>query len=315
MYQRRRLFRPRGSGGDVGSVEERGLAGTYLKLLGSALLWGGTYTAGRIVVRHVAPFTASFFRFAIALVLLVAVTARSEGGIPRLRRGQLLPVGVLGLTGIFLYNACFLNGIRLVEAGRASMIVATNPILIALFSAWWFKERLTPLRIGGILLSIAGAMVVVSRGHLATLWHGGFGPGEVLILGCVASWATYSLVGKAVMRSLAPLPSVMYSVLVGTAALAIPAIREGGLRACLGFTLADWAALLYLGIFGTVFGFVWFYEGIQRIGAIRAGLFINFVPLCAVVIATLVLGEALSGSLAAGAVLVTAGVCLTNRRT
>lgn len=292
----------------------KSLAPTYLKLLGSALFWGGTYTAGRIVVRHVEPFSASFLRFAIAAVLLVLITWRTEGGIPPLKRHQVLPVVVLGLTGVFAYNAFFLNGIRLVEAGRASMIVANNPIFIALFSAWFFRERLTPLKVAGILVSIFGAMVVISRGHLSSLWQGGIGKGELLILGCVASWATYSLVGKALMKDLKPLPSVMYSVLVGTVALSIPAFLEGLMATIATYTWTDWLCLAYLGIFGTVFGFVWFYEGIQKIGPTRAGLFINFVPLCAVVIAAVALGEALSASLVTGAVLVTVGVYLTNRK-
>jgi drug/metabolite transporter (DMT)-like permease len=129
----------------------------------------------------------------------------------------------------------------------------------------------------------------------------------------VASWVVYALVGKVLMRDLKPLPSVMYSVLVGTAALAVPALWEGVASRVLDFSLKAWLCLAYLGIFGTVFGFVWFYEGIQKIGATRAGLFINFVPVSAVAIAYFVLGEALSPSLLAGAVLVTAGVYLTNR--
>jgi drug/metabolite transporter (DMT)-like permease len=294
-------------------MEAKGSVGVYLKLLGSALFWGGTYTAGRIVVRHVEPFSASFLRFVIAAVLLVLITWRTEGRLPPLRRHQILPVVVLGLTGVFAYNAFFLNGIRIVEAGRASMIVANNPIFIALFSAWFFREHLTRLKVVGILVSILGAMVVISRGHLSGLWQGGIGKGELLILGCVASWATYSLVGKVLMKDLKPLPSVMYSVLVGTAALAVPALFEGMLSKAPAYTLGDWLCLAYLGIFGTVFGFVWFYEGIQKIGPTRAGLFINFVPLCAVIIAHFTLGEVLSTSLLTGAVLVTAGVYLTNR--
>ena len=294
-------------------MDKKGLAATYLKLLLTSIFWGGTYTAGRIVVQHVGPYSASFFRFAIASVCLVALACRAEGGIPALKPRQVLPVLVLGLTGVFAYNAFFLNGIKFVEAGRASMIVANNPVFIALFSAWFFKERLTALKLFGVLLSLSGAMVVVSRGHLAGLLQGGVGRGELLILGCVASWVVYSLVGKALMHDLKPLPSVMYSVLVGTIALAIPALGEGVATRCLTFTLTDWLCLAYLGIFGTVFGFVWFYEGIQQLGPTRAGLFINFVPVSAVVIAYCILGETLSGSLVAGAVLVTLGVYLTNR--
>ena len=146
-----------------------------------------------------------------------------------------------------------------------------------------------------------------------SLFQGGIGPGEFLMFGCVASWVTYSLVGKALMRNLRPLPSVTYSVLVGAVALSVPAFAEGLTAKVIGFTMTDWICLAYLGVFGTVFGFVWFYQGIQRIGAMRAGLFINFVPISAVILAFFLLGESMTPSLLIGAALVTVGVYLTNR--
>ncbi len=115
------------------------------------------------------------------------------------------------------------------------------------------------------------------------------------------------------MHSLRPLPSVTYSVLVGALALSVPAFAEGLAGKIGGFTLTDWLCLVYLGVFGTVFGFVWFYQGIQKIGAMRAGLFINFVPISAVLLAFFLLGEPLTPSLLIGAVLVSTGVYLTNR--
>lgn len=286
---------------------------TYVKLLLTALFWGGTFIAGRVVVRHVGPYSASFMRFAIAGILLAAIAWRTEGGNMRLARHQALPVLVLGLSGVFGYNIFFLKGLKLIEAGRASMIIANNPIFIALFSAWLFREKLTPVRLAGILTSITGAVVVISRGHPASLFRGGIGPGELLLFGCVACWVTFSLVGKVLMGSLRPLPSVTWSVLVGALALAGPAWSEGLPSRIGGFTAVDWLCLGFLGVFGTVLGFVWFYQGIQRLGALRAGLFINFVPVCGVLLAFLLLGEPLTASLLAGAALVTLGVYLTNR--
>lgn len=286
---------------------------TYAKLVLTAVFWGGTFIAGRVVVRDVGPYSASFLRFAIASVLLVAIAWRTERGNLRLARSQLLPVAVLGLTGVFAYNIFFLKGLKLIQAGRASMIIANNPIMIALCSALIFGERLTPARVAGILLSITGAVVVISRGHPASLFQGGIGPGELLLFGCVACWVTYSLVGKALMRTLRPLPSVTWSVLVGALALSVPAFHEGLAGRIGGFTAVDWLCLGFLGVFGTVIGFVWFYQGIQRLGAMRAGLFINFVPVSAVVLAFLLLGEPITPSLAAGAALVVTGVYLTNR--
>jgi drug/metabolite transporter (DMT)-like permease len=294
-------------------MDRKELLWTYGKLLMTALFWGGTFIAGRVVVRHVGPYSASFLRFAIASVLLAGLSWRSEGGDMVLKPAHLIPVLVLGLTGVFAYNIFFLKGLKLIEAGRASMIIANNPIFIALCSAYFFKERLTGFRLVGIALSILGAMVVISRGHLGSLFQGGIGPGELLLFGCVASWVTYSLVGKALMRDLKPLPSVTYSVLVGALALSVPAFAEGLAGNIAGFTVTDWLCLAYLGVFGTVFGFVWFYQGIQKIGATRAGLFINFVPISAVLLAFFFLGEPLTPSLLLGAMLVTTGVYLTNR--
>jgi drug/metabolite transporter (DMT)-like permease len=88
---------------------------------------------------------------------------------------------------------------------------------------------------------------------------------------------------------------------------------EGAYR-FLNYTIFEWLNLAYLGIFGTVLGFVWYYEGIQKIGATRAGLFINFVPISAVLLAFLLLKEPLTNSLLAGTLLVSGGVYLTNRR-
>jgi drug/metabolite transporter (DMT)-like permease len=286
---------------------------TYVKLMLTALFWGGTFIAGRVVVRHVGPYSASFLRFTIAAVLLVAIAWRTEGRNMRLAGHQVLPVVVLGLTGVFAYNICFLKGLRLIQAGRASMIIANNPIFIALLSAWLFREKLTPVRMAGILTSITGAVLVISRGRPASLFQGGVGPGELFLFGCVACWVTYSLVGKVLMRTLRPLPSVTWSVLVGALALAGPALTEDLPARIGGFTAVDWLCLGFLGVFGTVLGFVWFYQGIQRLGAMRAGLFINFVPVSAVLLAFLFLGEPLTASLVAGAALVTLGVYLTNR--
>jgi drug/metabolite transporter (DMT)-like permease len=75
----------------------------------------------------------------------------------------------------------------------------------------------------------------------------------------------------------------------------------------------NWLGISYLGFFGTVLGFVWYYEGIERIGPIKAALFINFVPISAVLLAFLMLAEQITLSLLIGAILVTAGVYLTNR--
>ncbi|MCK4987614.1 MAG: DMT family transporter [Desulfobacterales bacterium] len=285
---------------------------TYLKLLLTAVFWGGTFVAGRSLAQNVGPFSAAFFRFAIASVFLVLLAWKVEGKITLIKKRQILPVFLLGLTGVFCYNLFFFKGLKLIEASRAAIIIANNPIFITLFSAIFFKEKLNTLKITGILISVSGAIIAISRGDVLEILQGNLGLGEFYIFLCVVSWVIFSLLGKVVMADLSPLSSVTYSSITGTILLFPPALREG-LADCIYYSISDWWNIFYLGFFGTVLGIVWFYEGINQIGPTKAGLFINFVPISAILLAFFILGEPLTLSLLIGTILVTCGVYLTNR--
>lgn len=286
----------------------------YVKLVLTAVFWGGTFIAGRQVSQHLGPFSIAFLRFAVASAFLLSLARLREGRLPLPGRGQIIPVVLLGLTGVFAYNVLFFKGLRLIEASRASLIVATCPAFIAAASALFLKERLSLTKMIGIPLSVLGAVVVISKGRLDQLATGGVGLGELCILGCVLSWVAYSLIGKVAMRHLSPLVSVSYSSLIGAAGLFVPALLFDSLPSNIGrASLLDWTSILYLAVCGTVIGFVWFYEGVKAVGPTRAGLFINFVPISAVILAGLMLHEQVTWSLAAGAALVLSGVYLTNR--
>ena len=285
----------------------------YGKLLLTAFLWGGTFVAARVVTQHVEPFSASFLRFVVASFFLILLAAKRKAFFPLLKKNQLIPAILLGLTGIFTYNVFFFMGLKTVTAGRASLIVATNPVFISLFSVLLFKERMNAGKVMGIILCLAGAAIVISHGNLPEIFRGKLGWGEVYILGCVASWVAYSLIGKVIMKDLSPLHAVTYSCLIGTLALFFPALQEGIYEQVMTYTAIDWTGIFYLGFFGTVLGFLWYYEGIQVIGPSRAAVFINFVPVSGVLLGWLLLDESINLSLLTGAALVIGGVYLTNK--
>lgn len=288
------------------------MALTYLKLFLVAFFWGGTFVAGRWLAGSVHPYSAAFFRFAIASGFLLLLTWRQEGRLPGLSLRQLLAVTALGATGIFAYNLCFFNGLAYIPAGRAALIIALNPVAIALCSGLVYREPLPPTRLGGILLAVCGAVLVISGGQPLALFTGGLGRGELLIFGCVLSWTLYSLIGKSAMRGLSPLAAVCWSALAGTLLLLIPALFHGSFSEARHFTPGIWLSIGYLGLFGTVIGFFWYFQGIQLIGPARAAVFINFVPVNGVLLATLLLGEPLSWSLLGGGALVVTGSWMAN---
>lgn len=284
----------------------------YFKLILTAFFWGGTFIAGRIVMENVEPFSAAFLRFCVASVFLILFAWKVEGGLPKIKKSQILPLVMLGATGIFLYNIFFFKGLQIIEAGRAAIIIANNPICIALLAAYFFKEKLNVVKVIGIVISVFGAFIVISRGSLAVVTHGNLGWGELYIFGCVLSWAAFTLIGKAVLKDLSPIAAITYSSILGGAFLSVPAFFEGIFQNITRYTLSDWGGIFFLGFFGTVLGFVWYYEGLVRIGPTKASLFINFVPISAILLAFFILGEPLTVSLGLGTILVSFGVYLTN---
>ncbi len=290
------------------------LSEIYFKLILTAVFWGGTFIAGRVVAANVGPYSAAFLRFVFASVVLLIFTRKVEGRLPKIKKKHIIPIILLGLTGICLYNIFFFKGLRIISASRAALIIANNPIFITIFASLIFKEKLNRIRTLGIIISVTGAIIVISKGSVTEILNGNLGWGELFIFLCVLSWAAFSLIGKTITEELSPLVTISYSSVAGTVFLLVPACFEGVLKDFVYYSPLDWLSILYLGIFGTAIGFVWYYEGIKALGPSKASLFINFVPISAVLLAFLLLGEPITLSLLVGTVFVSSGVYLTNTR-
>ena len=277
-----------------------------------AVFWGGAFVAGRSVAQVMGPFSAAFLRFLISSIVLGGVVAfnRSKNDL-KLDMRRIIGLMLLGLTGIAIYNALFFSGLQTVHAGRASAIIATNPIAVLLLSIIFYREKMDPYKLSGIILSVCGACIVIFRGQVHLLLHGAVGRGELYILGCVISWAVYSILGKRLLKNVSPLHAVFLATVFGMLFLLVPALREGMLQDLADIQPGTALRLLYLALFATVLGFVWFYDGVREIGPTKASQFINFVPVSAVILSFMFQHEPLSLSLVSGTFLVVLGVFAT----
>lgn len=285
---------------------------TYISLVVTMLFWGGTFVAGRALAGAVDPANAAFLRFAIATLALAFLTRMIEGKISVPPSKHLVSVLFLGLTGVFGYNMFFFTGLQYIEAGRASLIIALNPLAITVAAVLFLGERLTAKQFGGLFISLVGAIFVITNGHPQIIFSGGFGAGEALILGCVASWAAYSLIGRQVLQSMSPLVAVFYSSLTGTVMLFLVTVAKGTTASMLYYSAGDWLYLSFLGLLGTAAGFSLYYKAIKKIGAARSSVFINLVPFFSILLSWPILGESIKPSVLSGGLLLMAGVYLTN---
>ncbi|MEL6501676.1 MAG: DMT family transporter [Cyanobacteria bacterium J06623_1] len=285
----------------------------YLKLVLTMAIWGGAFVIGRVVAQNMSPFTAGLGRFAVASIFLWLLSLLNQEKLPRLNLRQACLVICLGFSGILAYNLFFFLGLKHISASRAGLIIALNPVGITLASSIFFREKLTYLKLIGAATSLLGAGLIITEGNLREIFAQGIGFGELAMLGCVISWVIYSLIGKSAMRELSVLATTTYGIWVGTVLLLPFAIWEQNNRLP-QIDMPTGLGLAYLGILATVVAFNWYYEGIKTIGASKASIFINLVPMFTIAFGTIFLEESLTAISFLGGGLVILGVSLVNRQ-
>ena len=277
-----------------------------LMLVAAMALWGGTWPVGRVVSVSVNPWTAALLRFAMAGAVLVPI-CMLQGGM-RVRPALVPQLFLLGASGIFGYSFLFFTGLKSTDASRAGLIVACTPACIALCAAIIARRKPPALAMLGILISLFGVSFIVSHGNPLTLLRGDVRPGDLMILGCVFCWTAYTLLARRVMLEVPPLVAVTWSCLTGAALILPFAIHAGFTREIQHIDRKVWAGLVYLGVPATSLAYFGYYHAIHRIGGVASGIFINLVPLFALLFGWLFLGEILHANELTGGMLVIAGV-------
>lgn len=286
---------------------------THFKIALAMFFWGLAFVSGRHLTQNYHPFLIAFARFCFACAFLLPTMFVTVKEPLRLSATQVLKIVALGMTGIFAYNYFFFAGLALVPAGKASVIIATNPAITAFLATFLLGEVLNAKKALGVSLALMGAMIVITQGDIAAVVANGLGAGEYYLFGGVLCWVSYTLIGKIALKRIGPLQATALSCLAGTIFLA-PFAWNHGLPELLGkATLLDWFHFFFLGFFATFLGFIWFNQGVKELGASKTASFINMVPVVGVACGFFFLGESVSWTFWIGAALVFAGIRLTQK--
>ena len=286
----------------------------YIQLCIVAILWGGTFVAGRFIQSDMPSLLSATLRFSLGSIAFIVLLGLPNIGWKRITIKQFWPILLLGFAGVFLYHLFFFYGLQLIPASRAALIVSLNPAMIAFLSFLIWRERITLKKSYGIALSIIGAMIVLLS-HTNMQDRSSSIIGDLAIFGCVVTWGIYTVAGKNTIKSIGALHTVAYSIFIGTILLLIssiisPTVTWNHFEL---LTQTDIVSLLYLGILGSALAYVWYYQGINQIGAANAGTFIALNPLTAVIAGYLLLNETISPSIILGGIFIITGIILTNR--
>ena len=275
-----------------------------------SLIWAVGMVCGRILGEIIsAPATLSAIRFIIAAVVMVAV--RPWRGLPEhfSWRNRVGMVTISFASAAFSYF--YFLGIAEVNAVGSALVIALNPVLVAVAAAFILHERLGSLRWLGVVLCFVGGLVVVSGGSLDNV----FSPdrGTMYLLGCTVSWAVYSIVGKLVLNKMPVLFAVWTGMIVGALMLLLVAMFTEPVHQVLLMPMRGWLALVFIGVFVSAVSYIWYYQGMDAVGPSKASNFINLMPVFTAVIAWISLGETPHQAQFIGGAIVLFGLWLVNR--
>lgn len=284
----------------------------YLLLTLSALLWSGNFVLSKGVAPLIPPVGLLFWRWAVALAVLLPFV------LPRLRRqwplvrANLKLFPLYGLLGVTLFNLLIYIAMHTTTAINAALVNSSIPILILLFSRLFWGQTVSLRQWAGIALSLAGVTAIILRGEPAALLQLSFSTGDLLVLTAAAAWAFYSIGLRYYPQGLDPLVFLFVIALFGLAFIVPLYLFEIASGQVVEPTPVNLASIAYVGIFASVVAFAAWNSGIRRIGAQTGGQFIHLMPVFSTILAVIFLGERLQGFHLAGIALIVAGIlCAT----
>jgi O-acetylserine/cysteine efflux transporter len=289
-------------------------------LLGAALalillLWSFNYTAAKIALRHMSPWTLAPLRIELAALLMLALHfIRHERA--RFQRRDLWMFAYLGFLGVVLNQGCFMVGLNYTTSGRSVLTKALGPILILVFARAMKLEAFTAPKIVGMALAFCGVMLLETEGGAA----GRTSPmiGDAITFVSTMGFATYSVLGKRAMNTsrIGNYDSISLNafITVAAAVMLLPlAVQQAVALDWKTVGWVGWGALIYMAVGSSVAAYTLFYWVLKHLDASRVAA-INYIqPLLVIVLSMLFLGEHPTGHLISGGVFVLVGVYFVER--
>lgn len=273
-------------------------------------LWGSSFALLKLGLEEITPINLAFLRFLVVLPFFVIFTvSKDKHAFVRSIFRDWKILLALGVTGVTLYHVFQNLGLRFTTASNSSLIISANPIFIALLDHFYLKEKMTLKRVSGIVLAFVGVILIIGPLRLT------FDPmgmiGDLLSLGAGLSWAFYTVLGKKFLSSYGAQRVTAFSIIFGTLfLLPILLLTE---KPIVPTSLWLWFLLLILSLLCSGLAYFFWYKALEEVSATKVAIFLFFLPVVSVSVASLLLSETLEISLVAGAFFVILGVVVTER--
>ncbi|TVT32462.1 MAG: DMT family transporter [Marinobacter vinifirmus] len=286
----------------------------YIGLVLTPLFWAGNAVVARATVEYIPPLSMSFWRWVIALALILPFGLPGLWRHRQVIRQHLVTLLVLATFSVAAFNSLLYYAAMTTTATNIALINSTIPIFVALLAWLLLGERTRPVQALGIGLAIVGILIVIGRGDLRIIAQLQAQPGDLIMVAAVFSWGVFSVLLR---KHVVPLPALTFltaQILLGTLVI-LPFYLGDLLWFSCGFELSGSTALplAFFAIFPGILAYAFWNHAVHEIGPANAAIFMYLTPVFASILAILFLGESLGLYHLFGALLILAGLLLATR--
>ena len=280
-------------------------------------LWGVAWPVGRLLAANLPPISIAVLRYAIVVPVLFAILWLRRTRLS-IRREWIVNLVAMGLLSTTLYQAFFLFGVKYAAASDDSLVIGVGPVLIAILASFVLNESLTRTKVLGLVSGLSGIAVISLLSPNTNVANRLLG--VTLVFGGAATYALYTVL----LRRFVSANRVSHIELAPSSLSILAWISLFGWIFMIPFSLVEspwiytwtttsWLGILYLALLSTVVGYFFYVEGVSKIGASKAAIFSNLVPVFGVISSILLLRENASPWHGVSFLLILAGVVLVNR--
>lgn len=287
----------------------------YLLLVLTILFWAGNFNLARAIHADVPPLGLSFWRWAVAALILLPFARGSMRAALPLAREHWRLVLALAVLGIVGFNSLVYVGLQTTTATNGVLLQSVTPITMILLAGLVLHEKSTLAQWAGIGVSLVGVLVIITKADWQVLQQLAFNRGDMWIVLATLDWSLYTVLLRKLPQGLRGMPILGFSITLGALAILPLYVYESVTFQTMPVTAVSVASIAYVAVFPSLLSYMFWNHATQKLGVNRTGQFSHLMPVFGILLATLLLGERLQFYHALGMLLVAAGLVLTNKTT
>ena len=286
----------------------------YLFLILTTLFWAGNFIVGEQASRFdIPPFTLNFYRWTFAWLILAPFTVKEIIEKKNHIKENIKLIIVLGITSITIFNSIVYYSLNFTQVISGVLMISTIPVMIIVF-CWMLKiEKSNVYQILGVIFSLLGVVVIITKADLVILLNLNFNRGDLWMVVAMFSWAMYSALLRKKKLEISQLSLLQIIISAGLVFLFPAYLIELSLGYKTSIHLPFILILTYVVLFPGLASFIFWIKGISIIGSNRAGIFLHLIPIFSTIMAIIILKEKFMFYHLIGALLIVTGIILSSK--